>query len=279
MVKRPNSRFDFTPGSIRETLAALVPLLLLILLSMLIFTADSLFGRFPERLATVLSYISVGLFFILILLGLVKRLPRWSMPYLGLLFAFFSLSNFSQFMYVYYGRYFLYGRLWIWDELISQMYMWAGLTLSVILLVITSAILPIFQRFRRDWTLLSFLVYGAMPLVILITFDEYQADEPYLALIYFLLALGVWFYLHTNGKWKRFLILFTALTLSLWVGALSRILLRPYQTWSNGYQLDWAHELIAPIPMWGWLTFTMLIPSVISLFPRVRNHPVSGPLI
>jgi hypothetical protein len=179
MVKRQNSRFDFPPGSISETLAALVPLLLLVLLSMLIFIADSLFGRFPERLATVLSYLSVGLFFILILLGLVKRLPHWSMPYLGLLLSFFSLSNFPQFMYVHYGRYFLNGRLWMWDELVSQMYIWAGLTFSVILLVITCAIFPFFLGFRRDWTLLSFLVYGAMPLVILITFDEYQADEPY----------------------------------------------------------------------------------------------------
>ena len=279
MAKRLRARSDFPPGSMSESLAALVPLLLLIVLTGLLGMANAMLGDFPAWLASAVSYLSLVLFFILVIVGLVKQLPRWSMPYMGLLLAFFSLSKFSEFMYASYGRYFWYGRLWMWDELVSQMYMWAGLTLSVILLFITCAILPIFQRFRRDWTLLSFLVYGAMPLVILITFDEYQADEPYLALIYILLALGVWFYLHTNGKWKRFLILFTALTLSLWVGALSRILLLPYQTWSNGYQLDWAHELIAPIPMWGWLTFTMLIPSVISLFPRVRNHPVSGTLI
>lgn len=276
-VKQLGARFDFTPGSMSETLAALAPLLLLTMLSGLLFAADSIFGRFPTRLATVLSYLSLGLFFILLLVGFVKGLPRWSMPYMGLLLAFFSLSKFADFLYANYDRYFWHGRLWIWDELVSQMYMWSGLTLVVMLLVTACAILPMFQRIRRDWTLLSFLVYGALPLCILITFDEYRKAEPYQLLIFIVLALGVWFYLHTNGKWKRFLVLFGALTFSLWIGAVSRGILRPYQTWHYGNQLDWAHELLAPIPMWLWLTFTMLIPSFISLFPRVRNHTVTEP--
>jgi hypothetical protein len=265
------ARFDFPPGSTRESLAALTPLLSFLVIAGILSTLYTAFDKRPGWILTAFVYFSIALFFILLCVGLVKRIPRWTMPYMGLLLAIFSYSKFAQFIYAYYGRYAWHQNIWIWDELVSQISLWSGLTLTVFLLVMACAIFPAFHKLRRDWTLLSFLVYGAAPLAILLTYDEYRKAESSQMLIFFLLALGVWFYLHTSGKWKRFLVLFTALTVSLWVGTVSRGLLVPYQTWAYGYKLDWGNQLMGPIPMWICLTFAMLLPSVISLFPRVRK--------
>ena len=274
MIQRFGARFDFAPGSTRESLAALTPLLLLMVLLGILSTLYSAFDNLPRWLLKASVYFFIALFFILLVVGLVRRIPRWTMPYMGLLLAFFSLYKFSELMYAYYGRYSWHVNIWLWDELITQIYLWSGITLAVFLLVIACAIFPAFQKFRRDWTVLSFLVYGAAPIAILLTFDEYRKAEPSQMSIFFLLAVGMWYYLHTSGKWKRFLILFSSLTISLWIGAVSRAILIPYQTWAYGYQLNWGHEMTSPIPMWVWLTFTMLLPSVISLLPQVRRPVV-----
>lgn len=278
MNKRQNARFEFPPGSNREALAALTPLLLSILLVSGISMLFSSFTVYPRWLADIFGYASMGVFLILLLVGLVQGLPRWSMPYLGLLLGLFSVYQFSEVIYAYYGRYYIYERSWILGELVNQIYMWSGLTLVVVLLVMATATFPSFHKIRRDWTLLSFLVCGAAPFAILIAFDEYQRKDLYLLMICLVQALGIYSYLHAHGRWKRFLILFIALTLSMWIVAIGRVILLPSQTWTHTLEPGWwKRELLGPVLIWLWLSISMLIPSVISVFPRVRKPAIVEP--
>jgi hypothetical protein len=278
MNKRQNARFEFSPGSNREALAALTPLLLGILLVSGVSILFSSLTVYPRWLADIFGYTSIGVFLILLLVGVVQGFPRWSMPYLGLLLGLFSVYQFSKVIYAWYGRYHIDERSWILRELVDQLYMWSGLTLAVILLVMASAIFPVFHKVRRDWTLLSFLVYGAAPFAILIAFDEYHRKDLYLLMICLVQALGIYSYLHAHGKWQRFLILFTALTLSMCIVAIGKVIVFPSQTWIHALEPGWwKRELLGPVPIWIWLSITMLIPSVISLFPRVRKPAIVDP--
>lgn len=267
-----SSGFEFTRGSQLESFVALIPLFFLFTLTGGISLLFSFIDGFPVWLAEGLALLLIGLFVILLLVGLVKGLPRWSIPYLGLLVALLSIYGFSEFLYAYFGFYDFYGRSWVLGGLINQAYMWSGLVLILLFLVMTSAILLPFRLFRQDWTLLSFMAYGAAPLAVLIAFDDYLQDEPYTLLALFVLAVGIWFYLHTTRKWRRFLILFTCLTLSMWMAGVSKTILGPSQPWFRGNGIDWrGPEMMSPIITWIWLTGSMLLPSVIHLFPKFRR--------
>lgn len=277
MIKKLSAGLDFKPGSTWEALFALVPLFLAILFTSSVSLVFSYLREFSSDLENVFAYVLVGLFFVLLLLGFVKGFPRWSMPYLGILLALLSVYQFSVALYAYYGRYPIYERSWILGEFVNQAYLWSGLTLVVLLLVMASAIFPVFLKIRRDWTVLSFLVYGASPFAVLLAFDEYQLTDPYILVIFIVQVLGVWSYLHAHDKWKRFLNLFAALTLSMWIVAIGKVILLPSQTWTYALEAGWwKKELLGPVLMWIWLSVTMLIPLIIGTFPRVRNRAVIG---
>lgn len=269
--------FEFAPGSRSEALAALAPLLILVVLTNGTYILFSSLGVWPGWMVNAFVYSLISLFLILLLLGLANGLPRWSMPYLGMLLALFSVYSISVLIYAYYGGYDLYERSWFLGALVNQMYMWSGLIVFVLLVVMASAILPAFKQFRRDWTLLCFLVYGTAPFAVVLAFDDYQQVESFTLLALSIQALGIWFYLKTHGKWKRFLVLFAGLTLSMWAVGISKVILAPSQPWFRGNALDWwGPEMMSPVIMWAWLAVGMLLPSVIHFFPKVRKSTLAG---
>lgn len=271
------SYLEFAPGSRSEALAALAPLLILVVLTNGIYILFSSFGVLPGWMANPFVYSLIGLFFILLLLGFAKGLPRWSMPYLGMLLALFSVYSVSVFIYAYYGGYDLYERSWMLGALVNQMYLWSGLIVFVLLVVMASAILPVFRPFRRDWTQLCFLVYGTAPFAVVLAFDDYQGVESFTLLALSIQASGIWFYLKTHGKWKRFLVLFAGLTLSMWTVGISKVILAPGQSWFRGNALDWwGPEMMSPVIMWVWLALAMLLPSVIHFFPKIKKPSPAG---
>ena len=69
-------------------------------------------------------------------------------------------------------------------------------------LVLTRSLKPAGQLFRvigQDWTRLSFLLYGLLPVVMVITFDEVRAEEWILVLLGLILAGGALGYLRASG--------------------------------------------------------------------------------
>ena len=262
MGKGFNSFFDFADGSWTEFLMALFPFILaggvMPLLSYLsrVRITSGMFGA-------IIVLPLLGLFIVLLVIGAKKGLPRWSLPYLGFLMSMLSLYLFSAI----FGTpiYLLFRNLRdqsiliidiLWDGIF-----WYGLLFAIFLLVLLSRVSPAFQRFKNDWTLSSFVLYGGVPFALWITFDEYIGDEPYTLLAFLVLAIGAWIYLRGNSEWTRFGTLFVAMTLAMFIVAIGKVLLIPSQTWPITIDGGLAKsEFKHTITMWGWFALGMMIP-------------------
>ena len=199
-------------------------------------------------------------------------MPRWSLPYLGFFLAILSLYFFSAF----FGApiYLLFRNLRdqsillidiLWDGIF-----WYGLLFSIFLIIALSRVSPTFQRFKKDWTLSCFILYGAVPFAVWMTFDEYLGDEPYTLLAFLVLSGGAWLYLRSANEWTRFGALFVALTVAIFIAAIGKVLLIPSQTWPITLDRGLARfEFRHTVTMWGWFVLGMLLP----LFNRSLSPP------
>ena len=272
MIGKFSSRFDFAPGSRWEFLTAIYPFILI---------------GFIEPLMTVLVMSSlltprsvlvngIGIFIvaslgILLLLGFVKGLPRWSLPYLGFALTILSVSCFSALLDIRSLR--LYDRLSPLGDIMFEGGWWFGLLVAMILLMAVTRMLPTFQRFRNDWTLLCFIPYGGVPFALMITFDEYTGDEPFMFFAFLVLALGTWLYLHNKYEWKRFGALLGAMTLAMFIAAAGKAILLPTQEWLVFVDaVFWKTEVMYTINTWIWLALIMLLTSTLNLSSRSKER-------
>jgi len=268
---------DFANGSWKEFLTALLPFFLtggvMPLLGYLgrVRIVSGMFGA-------IIVLPMLGLFIILLMVGAKKGMPRWSLPYLGFLLSILSLYLFSAI----FGTpiYFLFRNLHdqsllfidiLWDGIF-----WYGLLFAIFLLVALSRVSPTFQRFKQDWTLPCFVLYGAVPFALWITFDEYAGDEPYTLSAFLVLTVGAWFYLHSNGEWRRFGFLFVALTVAMFIAAVAKVLLIPSQTWPITIDEGLARsEFKHTIIMWGWFALGMALPLGNRFLPMKGDSPLT----
>ena len=118
-------------------------------------------------------------------IGWIQGFPRWSYPYVGhvLVFSLYMFQvatpGLKLFGYELFGR-----EMWGWRAWIPLM------VVALIALLVTRSFRPILKLFtniRDDWTLLTFSMFGFMPLVIAIMFDEVDR----LFSLYFMVALTV----------------------------------------------------------------------------------------
>lgn len=269
VIRDFGSYFNFASGSWKEYLTALLPFFLAGgLMPVLNYLGRA--GMTTNAVRTVIMLALFGLFLVLLVVGVKVGMPRWSLPYLGFLMAILSLYLFS----VVFGTpiYFLFsnfrGELLIMDILWDGIY-WYGLLTAIVVLIVTSRKIPAFQRFRSDWTQLCFILYGGVPFALLITFDAYAGDEPYVFASFLVLAVGAWFYLRSQGEWKRFGSLFVALTLAISIAAAGKAILIPGQDWP--FPIDRGlvvSEVKHTIIMWGWFAAGMLLPVAARFLPR-----------
>jgi hypothetical protein len=200
--------------------------------------------------------------------------PRWFLPYLGFLLAVLSLYVFSAI----FGTpiYFLFRdlrdqSLLIIDILWDGIY-WYGLLSAILLLLLLSRVSPTFQRFKNDWTLSCFVLYGGVPFAVWITFDEYVGDEPYTLSAFLVLAIGAWLYLRSANEWIRFGALFVAMTLAIFIVAVGKVMLIPSQTWPITIDGGLARsEFKHTITMWGWFAVGIMIPLASRFFSRTGD--------
>jgi hypothetical protein len=272
MIKRFDSYFDFACGSWKEFLTALLPFFLVgvaipllnVLVRLKLIPTSGILG-------TLIPLALFGLFIILFILGVKKGMPRWFMPYLGFLLAMLSVYLFSAV----FGTpiYLLFHNLrdqslLVIDILWSGIF-WYGLLTAMILLVALTRTSPAFQHFRNDWTLLCFVIYGATPFAVWLTFDEYAGDEPYTLLAFLVLACGSWLFLRTENEWTRFGTLFAAMTLAMFIVTAAKAILVPIQTWPITIDAGLARaEVKGTVMMWGWFVLGMLIPLGIKFRPH-----------
>lgn len=225
-------------------------------------------------------------------LAVIKRLPRWSLPYLGfmLMMGMILGGNYRLWVWIYPLFLNIFGPRYVWAlstriiySGIQELFMWLTVLLSALILVNLLRLLPytrgVWQRIRADWTQLSFLLYGTLVFYIMLTFEEYRYDEVWKFAAWLCLALGAWFYLRAKKQKQRILALMGGATAAMWIIIIAKWILIPYQKWPDGYP-------IAPseITRWnevgyttiGWvgIMLMMLAPSLLNLLPSKPNSQV-----
>ncbi|HKI53340.1 MAG TPA: hypothetical protein VJ987_04390 [Anaerolineales bacterium] len=276
------SRFDFEPGSRNETLAALAPFLLIGALPTLMTYINKSVGlpMWIQIVFTLFMWFSVGG---LLFVGFKKGVPRWFMPYLGLPLPFLSVYGFfglfSQLIFDWMPASDLYQSSWFLGQLVFQGLLWIGLIILIILLLLVTGLIskfrPFYDRIRDDWTLLCFVLYGTAPFALVLSFDDYQNQEPYLFLSFSILAAGGWLYLRNNDTWKRFWSLFIGLALSMFVAAIGKGILYA-GPWPRPKYFTWQTEMLSTIIMWIWLALIMFLPLVINLLPHSSETSIAS---
>ena len=254
------SRFEFAPGTRSEAWAALVPFLFFGALQTLLgyfYVLDFAPSWLVKLYAILFWSFGLGLF----VLGFIKRFPRWFMPYIGAPMPFISLWLFNVVIEKLQGVWW-YRLPFFLSAFMLEGLLWMGLVFMLILFLALTNLIPksrFYRRLREDWTLVSFIVYGAVPLALVFTFDEYRNEEPYMFLSLLLLAAGGWLYLRNDEPRKRFFCLQGGLWLSMLVAAIGKALLVKSSfpgALDNAWQIEFMSTIITGI----WLTMIMLIP-------------------
>jgi hypothetical protein len=274
--KKFSAYLNFTYGSRREFISSLYPFLLFGFISPVIDLLTQS-GLLVPRSALVngIGVVLVTLTGILIFVGLVTGCPRWSLPYAGFLFSL--LSAYGSGLWLDRGHFIpymaLYDRSWLLGQIAYQGSLWVGLTVISLSLVMLVLFIPRFRRFKNDWTLLVFLLYGATPFALAISFDDYIHEEPYELVAFLILVSGVWFYLHTNDPHRRFWSLFGGMTVTLFFAAVGKAMIGLSQPWFRGDQIDWwGHEMMSTVTIWMWIALSMIVPLALSLLSQNNNQ-------
>ncbi len=211
-----------TPASWARTLGAILPFVLfglMLTLKGINYHASSprpWVGIYRDLIVHTALLIALGI-------GWATDFPRWVDAYLGVTLMWsMSMSNTVTDGLELFG--YTFGReLWGWRAWIPL------LALSIVMLLLTRSLRPLARLFRaiwRDWTRLSFGLYGALTWLLLgVTYDgkSWYNNTVYLPVNMFLLTLvivgGAFFYMRCQRPWRRAMALQLALVLYLAVSA------------------------------------------------------------
>ncbi len=140
-------------------------------------------------------------------IGWVKGFPRWSYPYVGfvLLVNLYMMNVATPGLRIFnytFGR----NDLWGWRSWIPFLLM------AAITLLITRSLRPLLNLFTNiweDWTLLTFGMFGFVPLLIGIGFDEVDRlySLRFMVALTLLMSGTVLAYLRSTRQWQRVLAL------------------------------------------------------------------------
>jgi hypothetical protein len=179
-----------------ETLLALGPFLLLTVLFLLVLLLTPFISNLNDPTIGLVIQLGVVLILLVVLLaGWVKNFPRWVFPYWG--FALTITLYFFHFTGTVSGYPFR-GNWRVWIPL-------GGVALVGLLW--TRSFRPIYNLFEslwKDWTLLSFAFYGALPLFFFAAYDEVHDAKFILTMFILILGAGAAFYMRTESIWHRF---------------------------------------------------------------------------
>lgn len=164
---------------------------------------DAGWQREPDFLGKVITPLTLPF----LLLGLARGLPRWAYPFGGLLLGF-------QFFMSYQSS--------LWLFLLVMLLAFIVLAVADALTNPQPSLLPlplrrIGQSLSLDWTRLSFGVVGAMPMVIILAFDDAHVNNrtPYLALSALLMIVCALLYCRSREKTTQITALLAGLTCAI----------------------------------------------------------------
>lgn len=213
-----------------------------------------------QRDAEFLGNIILPLTLPLLIIGLSRGLPRWTYPLGGLLLSYFGLIA-SQ------------TNLWLF--LTIMLFASAILMVAAILTDPQPSRLPISlrrigQSLSIDWTRLSFGVYGAMPLIILMAFDNAQSNSrtPYFAISVLAMAVSVLIYARCGNTNTQIPVLLAGLTFSILGAWLDTISFSGNLTnWItvSGFEIE---SVLWIVSLWIQWAAIILSPALLTLFGR-----------
>jgi hypothetical protein len=192
-------------------------------------------------------------------IGWIRGFPRWSYPYLGLalLVSLYMMNVATPGLRIFnytFGR----NDLWGWRAWIPVSVM------AVIALLITRSLRPLFKLFTdvwEDWTRLTYGMFGFMPLLIGIGFDEVDRlySLPFMVALMFLMVGTALTYLRSARQWQRALALLVGIILIVTVVAVA-----PTVYWlENGWVNVQGTMMMATI-----VVAVMFSPALIGLLRR-----------
>jgi hypothetical protein len=187
------------PASWKETLLAAIPFFLLPTIYLFSLLLSPFINSQPGPILALGIFLAIigGLLFA-ILVGWVKGFPRWVFPYWGfiLLIAIY-MHDFSGTI----AEYRVDGALWVWFPIA---------VIAIIGTLWARSLEPVYSLLKsiwKDWTLLSFTFYGAMPLMFLFAYDEVHGtplEYVIQSAAMLILAIGTAIYMRTGNIWYRF---------------------------------------------------------------------------
>ena len=286
--KMPSNGFvDEKPLQRSELLAAMM-IFLIPMFSIFLTTGI----RLPNWADILLVFLFWGCIIFAVGLAVARRLPRWSLSYMGVLmmigFVFVRFDRVWTWTFPYFIQ--AFGPRSAWPLGVRIIYSGGGalsttfsILVSALILVSVLRLFPItrkiWHRIRRDLTQLSFLIYGSLVFFIIIAFEEFQYDEIPKFIAWSCLALGAWLYLRSRGKRQRMLALIGGATGGMWVIAISYWVLIPLQDWQSRYSLismrdlRWTDTSTAII---GWICIllAMMAPALLNLLPIQQRSDI-----
>ena len=283
---------QFTIPKPGELLAALTIYLIPALATLLVeILGIAKLNSMPDWVGTILAIIFLGSLLIPFMVGIIRGLPLWSSPYLGVLLVGFVFFGVFWWIWglIYPSVTRWLGNMYSWSlsirifvQGIQAAIIWFLVLLAVLILVSLLRLLPytrsVWQRIRQDWTQFSFFLYGGLVIHIILIFDEYQHDESWLLAAWLVLAAGCWLYLHSNEPTQRILILLCGASLAMWIVAVGKWYLVPLQDWGPWFEryapeTERWFESLRTLADWFCLVVALLIPSLLNLLPKKLTSP------
>jgi hypothetical protein len=255
------------PSSWAETLAGMVPFLL----HPIFFVFGSAMAALVKdwsplepvslTISSALALIYAGAVMTVLGMSWVKGFPRWCYPYwaLGLAFSSLLVGAATPGLRIF-GYTFGSNDLWGWRAWIPV------LVVAVIALLLSRSVRPLRQLVTgvwHDWTRLSFGFYGLLPLALMIVFDEVHGEEPYVAVLGIILAVGAMAYMRSSRTWQRALTLSLGMTLA-WTAA--TVYLAIY--WHGRHKSSVTETARGMLIALGVLVALLLAPALLGLLRR-----------
>lgn len=278
-------RSTFPPGetpSGRVLVWFLIPFLAMLVIPLAALTRSG-FAAVPVVIG-LLAALAV------VVAGLARGLPRWSLPSLGLAISLLRLLAFGFVMIPFMPMLMVWkGALWadmtrgrVLYGLILSFIQTLPAVLALVILAALALTLPSLSAFRqrlaKDWTLLPLLLY-ASNLLAPIYMDEYHPFELYEIAFAAVLMVGAWLYLRNSRSWVRLAILLAGTLLAQFVIALGVYVTYPSQPWVSQVEADfprWWETLIPVLDAVG-LIGMMGVAAGLGWMMRERSQAGANP--
>jgi hypothetical protein len=278
MQKRLDRWFIHAPGSWPEVLLACLPFLLLFLFSGM-FSFARVEAGVPAPVGLALLGLVVLFLAVLGVIGLLARLPRWAMPYAGVLLslgAYLVLLLSGIFTYFFSAQ--MSTSWWLRLALFEFIYL-CVLAASLILVIWLAPRLSLtgsfFERVQKDSGILSFAMYGGGMTFILGMYEDISGAGLYILSTAIPLLLGIWVYLHLRAKQAQIIVLSIALTLAIGIALVANLRLMDWESplvfSLGGLGID--RSIVSIFLTWLLCQAMLFMPLLLRKIPFSRHTP------